>query len=161
MRHSIKRISKSALSVILALMMIVSTMVVGIVTTTAATAESDSVGASTSDWYIHYKAGSDTLDTFEHTKLDSSYKFTYTHTNNGWFYFNINQDDSNAKVNTWSSKETVASSLTIDNSVTTNNPASESKENGGTYFIGINLPNNPQQDITITFDPVVKKSYCF
>lgn len=37
MRHSIKRISKSALSVILALMMVVSTMVVGIVTTSAAT----------------------------------------------------------------------------------------------------------------------------
>ncbi len=36
MRHSIKRISKSALSVILALMMVVSTMVVGIVTTSAA-----------------------------------------------------------------------------------------------------------------------------
>lgn len=37
MRHSIKRISKSALSVILALMMVVSTMVVGIVTFNAAT----------------------------------------------------------------------------------------------------------------------------
>lgn len=36
MRHSIKRISKSALSVILALMMVVSTMVVGIVSTSAA-----------------------------------------------------------------------------------------------------------------------------
>lgn len=36
MRHSIKRISKSALSVILALMMVVSTMVVGIVSTNAA-----------------------------------------------------------------------------------------------------------------------------
>lgn len=35
MRHSIKRISKSALSVILALMMVVSTMVVGIVTVSA------------------------------------------------------------------------------------------------------------------------------
>lgn len=37
MRHSIKRISKSALSVILALMMVVSTMAVGIVTFNAAT----------------------------------------------------------------------------------------------------------------------------
>lgn len=37
MRHSIKRISKSALSVILALMMVVSTMVVGITTFNAAT----------------------------------------------------------------------------------------------------------------------------
>lgn len=37
MRHSIKRVSKSALSVILALMMVVSTMAVGIVTTSAAT----------------------------------------------------------------------------------------------------------------------------
>lgn len=37
MRHSIKRITKSALSVILALMMIVSTMAVGIVTVGAAT----------------------------------------------------------------------------------------------------------------------------
>lgn len=36
MRHSIKRVSKSALSVILALMMVVSTMVVGIVSTSAA-----------------------------------------------------------------------------------------------------------------------------
>lgn len=35
MKHSIKRISKSALSVILALMMVVSTMVVGIVSTSA------------------------------------------------------------------------------------------------------------------------------
>lgn len=35
MRHSIKRVSKSALSVILALMMIVSTMVVGIITVSA------------------------------------------------------------------------------------------------------------------------------
>lgn len=41
MRHSIKRVSKSALSVILALMMVVSTMVVGIVTTSAATITSD------------------------------------------------------------------------------------------------------------------------
>lgn len=38
MRHSIKRISKSALSVILALMMVVSTMVVGMVTVGAAVA---------------------------------------------------------------------------------------------------------------------------
>lgn len=37
MRHSIKRISKSALSVILALMMVVSTMAVGIVSTSALT----------------------------------------------------------------------------------------------------------------------------
>lgn len=36
MRHSIKRVSKSALSVILALMMVVSTMVVGMVTVNAA-----------------------------------------------------------------------------------------------------------------------------
>ena len=35
MRHSIKRVSKSALSVILALMMIVSTMVVGMITVNA------------------------------------------------------------------------------------------------------------------------------
>ena len=157
MKTKISRIGKKSLSVIIALMMIVSTMLVGMVSTNAATAESDSVGASTSDWYIHYKAGSDDLGSFAHTKLDSSYQFTYTHTNNGWFYFNINQDDSNAKVNTWSSKDTVASSLTIDNSVTTYNPAYESKENGGIYFIGINLPDNPQQDITITFDPVEKK----
>ena len=156
MKTKISRIGKKSLSVIIALMMIVSTMLVGMVTTNAATAESDSVGASTSDWYIHYKAGSDDLGSFAHTKLDSSYQFTYTHKNNGWFYFNINQDDSNAKVNTWFKKDTVASSLTIDNSVTTYNPAYESKENGGTYFIGINLPNNPQQEITITFDPVEK-----
>ena len=38
MRHSIKRVSKSALSVILALMMVVSTMVVGMVTVGAAVA---------------------------------------------------------------------------------------------------------------------------
>lgn len=41
MRHSIKRISKSALSVILALMMVVSTMVVGMVTVGAASVTSD------------------------------------------------------------------------------------------------------------------------
>lgn len=39
MRHSIKRISKSALSVILALMMVVSTMAVGMVTVGAASSE--------------------------------------------------------------------------------------------------------------------------
>lgn len=69
MRHSIKRISKSALSVILALMMVVSTMVVGIVTTSAATITSDGTmilyydptPASASTWneanantYIHF-----------------------------------------------------------------------------------------------------------
>lgn len=69
MRHSIKRVSKSALSVILALMMVVSTMVVGIVTTSAATITSDGTmilyydptPASASTWndanantYIHF-----------------------------------------------------------------------------------------------------------
>lgn len=69
MKHSIKRISKSALSVILALMMVVSTMVVGIVTTSAATITSDGTmilyydptPASASTWndknantYIHF-----------------------------------------------------------------------------------------------------------
>lgn len=46
MRHSIKRISKSALSVILALMMVVSTMVVGMVNVIAATDGYDFIGGN-------------------------------------------------------------------------------------------------------------------
>ena len=157
MKTNFSRIGKKTLSVVIAMMMVISTMLVGTVTTNAATAESDSVGASTSDWYIHYKAGSDDLGSFAHTKLDSSYQFTYTHTNNGWFYFNINQDDSNAKVNTWTKLDEISSSITIDSSVKTYNPAFESKNRDGIFFFGINLPDNPKQDITITFDPSQKK----
>lgn len=54
MRHSIKRISKSALSVILALMMVVSTMVVGMVTTNAA--------INTDGVYIVCSSGNDSTD---------------------------------------------------------------------------------------------------
>lgn len=46
MRHSIKRISKSALSVILALMMVVSTMAVGMVNVIAATDGYDFIGGN-------------------------------------------------------------------------------------------------------------------
>lgn len=46
MRHSIKRVSKSALSVILALMMVVSTMVVGMVNVIAATDGYDFIGGN-------------------------------------------------------------------------------------------------------------------
>lgn len=61
MRHSIKRISKSALSVILALMMIVSTMVVGMVSTSAANDKITVYFKDTVGWgsvYAYFYSGS-------------------------------------------------------------------------------------------------------
>ncbi len=52
MKSKFKRISKSTLSVILALMMVLSTMFIGSFTTTAATVDKDPVGASTMRIYF-------------------------------------------------------------------------------------------------------------
>lgn len=57
MKTKISRIGKKTLSVVIALMMIVSTMLVGMVTTNAATAESISVGADVKYYYSSYYNG--------------------------------------------------------------------------------------------------------
>lgn len=66
MRHSIKRISKSALSVILALMMVVSTMAVGMVSTSAANGTITVYFKNTVNWdsvYAYFYNGSYWNDT--------------------------------------------------------------------------------------------------
>lgn len=82
MRHSIKRISKSALSVILALMMVVSTMAVGIVTANAASISYWSLCYSGNSWANDdntYKTDSDngtiTYDTNSSSGVGGSFYF--------------------------------------------------------------------------------------
>lgn len=102
MRHSIKRISKSALSVILALMMVVSTMVVGIVTANA---------ASLSYWSLCY-SGNSWVDDDKTYKTDSVNGTITYDTNNssgaGTFYFRLvaHMSDGTSVHNNLSSNET-------------------------------------------------------
>lgn len=93
MRHSIKRISKSALSVILALMMVVSTMVVGIVTVSAfdlqGTYNFDNYTAKWDKVYL-VKVGNDGKHT-EYQAMTAGSNGIYSYTLGSWggssFYF--------------------------------------------------------------------------
>ena len=93
MRHSIKRISKSALSVILALMMVVSTMVVGIVTVSAfdlkGTYNFDNYTAKWDKVYL-VKVGNDGKYT-EYQVMTAGSDGIYSYTLDSWggssFYF--------------------------------------------------------------------------
>lgn len=93
MRHSIKRVSKSALSVILALMMIVSTMVVGIITVSAfdlkGTYNFDNYTAKWDKVYL-VKVGNDGSYT-EYQAMTAGSDGIYSYTLGSWggssFYF--------------------------------------------------------------------------
>lgn len=145
--------SKSLISIILSIMMVISMILVAI-PANAAVAENTPVGADT--YYIHYKLGSEDLNSFEHKSLDS-YQFNYTHSINGWFYFNINKSATSSFENIWTSADDAASKVTLDDSVDAPwTPKIQGKNyNNGTYYVGLNLPKT--QDLTITFDPVTTK----
>lgn len=77
MRHSIKRISKSALSIVIALMMVVSTMLVGMVTTSAAST-------------YYYRGADNSWGTTAMTpSADGYYAYYETSTNNHQFKISI------------------------------------------------------------------------
>lgn len=102
MRHSIKRISKSALSVILALMMVVSTMVVGIVTANA---------ASLSYWSLCYSGNSwgDNDKTYKTDSVNGTITYdTNKSSGVGTFYFRLvaHMSDNTSVHNNLSSSET-------------------------------------------------------
>lgn len=77
MKTKISRIGKKSLSVVIALMMIVSTMLVGMVTTTAATAESVSVGADVTDVKYYYSSHYDSTNHFVEMDLDKKHPGSY------------------------------------------------------------------------------------
>lgn len=102
MRHSIKRISKSALSVILALMMVVSTMAVGVVTANA---------ASISYWSLCYSGNSwgDNDNTYKTDSVNGTITYdTNKSSGVGTFYFRLvaHMSDNTSVHNNLSSSET-------------------------------------------------------
>lgn len=117
MRHSIKRISKSALSVILALMMVVSTMVVGMVSTSAANGKITVYFKNTVNWsnvYVYFYSSSYWSDSngsgsngiaggpFQMTKVDGTtdiYSYTYTGTYSQ--YISFTKDSQSGYSNFW------------------------------------------------------------
>ena len=122
MRHSIKRISKSALSVILALMMVVSTMVVGIVTTTAAVTTLYVTGDAADGWGNWKELSSKTADnTIAYTTITGKKEF---------------------KVSTEKNYNQGYSSLTVDNSSISGTLSESSNLNtsfSGTIYLCVEL----------------------
>ena len=124
MRHSIKRISKSALSVILALMMVVSTMAVGMVTVGAATfTKVELVGNinGTENW---------TSDAYPFTLNGTTWELTITFTQNSTFKARANGN--------W------------DISFGANNKGDNVTKSPGTYKITIPDGASTNTDLTIT-----------
>lgn len=76
MRHSIKRVGKRTLSIVLTLMMLVSTMIVGIVTTSAAVTTLYVTGAAANGWGNWKELSSKTSDnTIAYTTITGGQEF--------------------------------------------------------------------------------------
>lgn len=114
MKMKIKRISKSTLSVILAMMMLVSTSLVGMFTSTAATVDDNSVGATISNWtisgypinewktdakQISGSSGSWTYDRGENASNGNVYFKLISHESDGKdYYYSTSKSDSQVSV---------------------------------------------------------------
>ncbi len=119
MKTNFSRIGKKTLSIVIAMMMVISTMLVGTVTTNAATAESDSVG--TGEYYLWHNNGvnSETPTTYAtYIEMNDAGNGKYTATipvkQNTNFYFLINTSTTSATANNvWSSAPSITKSSDI------------------------------------------------
>ena len=137
MRHSIKRISKSALSVILALMMVVSTMVVGMVTVGAATfSKVELVGNinGTDNW---------TSTNYPFTLNGSTWELTITFTQDSTFKARANgawdisfgaNNGGNATASPGTYKITIPDGASNATNLTITEVATTAKFNGGDVY---------------------------
>ena len=117
MRHSIKRISKSALSVILALMMVVSTMAVGVVYTNAAITKDGVFLVTTGDQDSKDWSGGYDCTSHECTfsSSDNAYVSSYTSTTgsavNIYIKYRVNSEETEYSISNETFNDSVGSKV--------------------------------------------------
>lgn len=174
MKTSIKRFSKRTISIVLAVMMLVTTLTIGVVNTNAAYTDSDSVGATNTTVYFvpalssatsgyvdsvsgllkdgyklraNYKYGSNSNDTWGQTYFTYENSGTY----NGYAVYKCNFKDQYdglyvLQLQIMQDSEVKAQCVAINYTWT-----SVSNYNGKLY--------NGSSWVTLTYDPVVDKDY--